>query len=108
MLADPALPGWGGRSAPPPHAGGGRAAIQPSMVFILLRLAKRLRRAHVRGATNVGEKVGVVAFDHLHSRAVTSNMHSGNKVVEILNKNISAGTGPIIQLVCNNKRMVVI
>jgi hypothetical protein len=32
MVADLSLPGWGGRSAPTPHAGGGRAAIQRSMV----------------------------------------------------------------------------
>ena len=47
--ADPSLPGWGGWSAPPPSAGGGRPAIQAWMKFILLNLAKRLRRPHVRG-----------------------------------------------------------
>ena len=50
MMADPSLPGWGRRSAPPPRANGGRAAIQPSMNFVCLRLAKRQRRSHVRCA----------------------------------------------------------
>ena len=47
MEANPPLPGWGGRSAPPPTAGIGRAAIQRPMKFIALRLAKWHRNLHV-------------------------------------------------------------
>jgi hypothetical protein len=48
MEADPSLPGWGGWSAQPPSAGGGRAAIHPWMKFVALRPAKRQRSSHVR------------------------------------------------------------
>jgi hypothetical protein len=40
MEEDPSLPGWGGWSAPPPTAGGGRAAIHLRMKFVVLRVAK--------------------------------------------------------------------
>ena len=38
----------GGRYAPPPTAGGGRAAIQRWMNSVALRLAKGRRNTHVR------------------------------------------------------------
>ena len=50
MKADPSLPDWGGWSASPPTAGGGRAAIQSRMKFIAHCLANWLVGAHVRGA----------------------------------------------------------
>ena len=48
MKADLSLPGWGGWSAPPPSAGGGKAAIQVRMKFVALRLAKQRRSSHMR------------------------------------------------------------
>jgi hypothetical protein len=48
MEADPALPGWGGWSALPPSAGGGRAYHPSQMKIVVLRLAKRRRSSHVR------------------------------------------------------------
>jgi hypothetical protein len=67
MVADPSLMGWGGRSAPPPHAGGGRAAIQRRMNLILLRQAKRLRRAHVPTTVDEqGERGMDLGLRHRH------------------------------------------
>jgi hypothetical protein len=53
MEADPSLPGWGGRSAPPPSAGGGRARHPSRMKIVVLRLAKRRRSSHVRNTHGV-------------------------------------------------------
>ena len=50
MEADLSLPNWGGWSALPPTAGGGRAAILPWIKFVALRLAKRPIGTHVRNA----------------------------------------------------------
>ena len=52
MEVDLSLPDWGGRSASPLTAGGGRAAIQRRMKSIAHRLANWPVGAHVRGANN--------------------------------------------------------
>ena len=48
MEVDLALLAWGGQFAPPPTAGGRRAAIQHRMNSLAVRLAKRRRNTHVR------------------------------------------------------------
>jgi hypothetical protein len=50
MKADPSLAGWGGWSAPPPTAGGGRAIIQRWMKSVAHHLANWRVGAHVRRA----------------------------------------------------------
>ena len=51
MEADPSFSGWGGQSALPPTAGGGKASIQRPMNFIALCLAKRRKNPHVRNTS---------------------------------------------------------
>ena len=50
MEADSSLPDWGGWSAPPPIASGGRTAIQSQIKSVAHRLATWPVDAHVRGA----------------------------------------------------------
>jgi hypothetical protein len=51
MEADPYLPGWGRRPAPPPIAGGKGATIRARMKFVTHHLANQRVGAHVRGAS---------------------------------------------------------